>query len=106
MEKYQVGPFTDQFNKPLGKELWKFLHERENIIRMITASDLQRPAVEPLSEMLLEKFGEAVKADRVKMMIGHMVKQVMEENNYILKSKNLKTRISSVFHFASRYEKK
>ena len=73
---------------------------------METASDLQRPAVEPLSEVLLKRFGAKVKDDRTKQMIGHMVRQIMESLNYEHFSNNIKIRFGSVFSRASRYSRK
>lgn len=103
MLNYVSGTFTDLYKTPLGQEIWEFLNEPENIIRMVTASDLQRPAVEPLSKLLLARFGAKIKEDRYKMMIGHMTKQIMQSLNYHLESKNIKIRFGSVFSFASRY---
>ena len=106
MATYTPNQFSDLYNSSFGKEIWKFLNEHDNIIRMITASDLQRPAVEPLSEVLLDRFGKNIKQDRIKQMIGHMVRQIMESLNYELASGNIKVRFGSVFNRASKYSRR
>ncbi|MBK7105545.1 MAG: hypothetical protein IPH62_09700 [Ignavibacteriae bacterium] len=105
MINYSPHQFSDLFNTPFGKDLWGFLNEHDNIIRMITASDLQRPAVEPLSEVLLSRFGKKIKDDRTKQMIGHMVRQIMEAYHYYYVSNNIKIRFGSVFNRASKYSR-
>lgn len=70
--------------------LWVFLNEDETRIRMCTASDLGRPAVEAIEEQLLERFGAKVLEDRVKQMIGHMTRQAMEQDGYVVDAQNVK----------------
>ncbi len=105
MTTYSPNQFSDLFNTPFGQEIWTCLNEHDNIIRMLTASDLQRPAVEPLSEVLLDRFGERITDHRTKQMIGHMVRQIMEANNYHHASNNIKIRFGSVFNRASKYSR-
>jgi hypothetical protein len=70
---------------------------------METASELGRPAVEPLSRLLLKKFGKQIRNDRVKQMIGHMTRQVMESEGFSLHTQNLNVRTGGLFSKASRY---
>ncbi len=73
---FSPGPFSDVFDTDLGRGLWDYLTWESTIERMEDASDRGRPAVEPLQELLLERFGQAVAEDRVKQMIGRMIRQV------------------------------
>jgi len=103
---YRPDKFANTFKDEGGQALWDFLNEPENLIRMQTASYLSRPAVEPLSPMLLRRFGPSVKRDRIKQMIGHMARQVMEARGYSLDRSNVKIRrIGNIFASASRYVK-
>lgn len=63
----------------IGQQPWAFLTLPENVARLETASELSKPAVEGIEEQLLEAFREGVLADRVKQMIGHMVRQILEQ---------------------------
>ncbi|MER8917713.1 hypothetical protein NKI32_28350 [Mesorhizobium sp. M0761] len=75
--EYQPQNFRDLADTELGKEIWAYLKEYDNQIRMETATLLERAAVEPLAAGLIAEFGEDISDDRVKQMIGHMVRQVM-----------------------------
>ena len=79
---YNSGPFRNVYHTPLGRKLWKFLNRASTIRQMQNASDGGRPAVEPLGAPLLAQFGSQAGEDRIKQMIGHMVKQVLERNGY------------------------
>ncbi|MHB9446444.1 hypothetical protein ACYG9R_06685 [Mesorhizobium sp. RSR565B] len=80
--RYVPQNFRDLAETDLGKELWSFLKRSDNLIRMETATLLDRAAVEPLAAGLVAEFGEEVADDRVKQMIGHMVRQVMAALGY------------------------
>jgi len=104
---YRQERFKSTFENESGKEVWDFLVQPENVIRMETASFLSRPAIEPLSPLLLERFGERIRKDRIKQMMGHMVRQIMEHNGYILQQSNVKIgSADSIFARASRYARK
>ncbi|TRD03774.1 hypothetical protein FJV76_14125 [Mesorhizobium sp. WSM4303] len=79
---YVPQNFRDLWETDLGKELWDFLKQHDNLIRMETATLLERAAVEPLAAGLIAEFGDEVADDRVKQMIGHMVKQIMAALGY------------------------
>jgi hypothetical protein len=101
--KYYAGNFSDLAELTLGKDLWEFLNRDDNIVRMETATDLGRTAAEAISKNLLEKFGDDVKVNRVKQMIGHMIRQVMENRGYQIGSQNVKVDDKRLFVKASRY---
>lgn len=81
------GPsFGDLKDHPKRESLWHYLNEPETKTMMKTASDLGRPALEPLEELLLQRFEVFRIAgplrDRFKQMCGAMVRQVMEGEGY------------------------
>ncbi len=97
--------------------MWNLITTRENIIRMITATELERTAAESLGK----QFEIAYKGDTVdllmrrKQMIGYMIKVVMECFGYLVYSSRMQVsttrgdvtdnskRKSSYFTTASRY---
>ncbi len=103
---YRPDKFANTFKEEDGQALWDFLNEPDNVLRMVTASYLGRPAVEPLSPALLQRFGPSIKRVRLKQMIGHMVRQVLEARGYRLDRSTVKiTRIGNMFASGSRYVK-
>lgn len=103
---YEPGRFADLADSPLGKRLWRFLLEQESVLRLEVASELRHPAVEGVAESLLERFGSDVRPDRVKQMVGHMVRQVLEARGFVLDAQNLRTRFGAgLFSRASRYRR-
>ena len=72
---------------------------------METAAQLDRPAVEGIEESLLSEFGEAVLDGRTKQMIGHMVRQIMENRGYVVAQQNVKVTNGAPFTRATRYKK-
>ncbi len=103
---YRPDKFAMTFKAEGGRMIWDFLNERETVLRMETASYLGRPAIEPLSPLLLQRFGPSIKRVRLKQMIGHMVRQIMEARGYRLDRSNVKiSRIGNMFASGSRYVK-
>jgi hypothetical protein len=104
---YESGRYSTTFANEGGKEIWEFLADPQNLIRMETATYLSRPAIEPLSPFLLERFGDRAKQDRIKQMMGHMVRQIMEHKGYALHQGNVKiSSANNIFSRASRYADK
>ena len=102
--EYAAERFMSTYDSEGGAEIWRFLITPENLIRMETATYLSRPAIEPMSPFLVERFGERVRADRTKQMMGHMVRQIMEQRGYQLQQGNVKiSNNSNIFSRASRY---
>ena len=104
MYSYNPGVFASEFNTRTGHEIWDFLNLDENIVRMKTATALQRPAVEGLEEPLLATFGARIMPRRVKQMAGHMVRQIMEREGYVLDVQDVKVTNGGPFSRASRYK--
>jgi len=104
MWTYNPEKFASLFQTDIGQRLWSFLLRPETIARLETASELAKPAVEGIEEQLLEEFGEAILADRVKQMVGHMVRQVMEHRGWNLDQSDVKVQ-SVPFIKAARYRR-
>ena len=90
MDNYNLAPFyAKTFARPSGPIIWKFLNEERTIGKMEAASFYSRPSVEPLaSDLLALDFPGEISAevlnDTCSRLIGHMVRQVMEAQGYIV----------------------
>lgn len=101
---YVPGHFISTYNSQDGAVIFDFLKERDNIVRMKTATYLSRPAAEPLSPYLVEKFGPVIATDQVKKMIGHMIRQIMEHCGYQFDRSGVPIkREGNIFSSAARY---
>ena len=72
---------------------------------MKAAAELRRLPVEAVSRLLLDEVGDAVRQDRVKQMVGSMIRQIMEANGYALDASNRPVLYGGVFTKASRYRR-
>ncbi len=71
---------------------------------MKVACDLGQPAVVGIEEELLIVLGKDILIDRVKQMVGHMVRQVMEKEGFVIDQGDVK--IHSVpFSKGTRYKR-
>jgi len=102
-QPYDPGTFSDLASTKAGRRLWEFLNGAESVIRMETATFLRRPAVEPLAPFLLEEFGDDIRADRWKQLVGHMTRQVMKRLGYRLDAQGIRIRRGGLFTSGSRY---
>jgi hypothetical protein len=103
-EDYEPGRFVGDANTPLGHELFGFLAREASVDAMEVASDLGSPAVAGIEEKLLDKFGEKVLPDRIKQMIGHMVRKIMEDEGFVVDQSDVK--MGSVpFSKGTRYKR-
>jgi len=100
---YSPQNFSDLADTEFGRALWVFLKEHDNLIRMETATILERAAVEPLAGPLVEEFGDQAGDDRTKQMIGHMVRQIMEALGYELDRTGLRITRPSLFTSGAGY---
>ena len=106
MDDFEPGRFSDVHGTKLGRDILKFLNDPENVIRMETASELGRPAVEPLGDRMVQRFGANVREDRVKQFIGFAARQVMEARGFRLHAKGVKVRYcGDLFSVASSYRR-
>lgn len=101
---YKIGSYTD-IDSDLRNRIWSFLNERKTIQKMINVSNLNRPAAEGIAHDLFNKFG-IVFVDRVKMCIGYLIKQVMENNGFHWISKGHKLKQNPIFNKASKYSRR
>ena len=79
---YNSQQFSNTFNADLGREIWAFLHEDDNLIRMETATYLARPAVEPLISGLKARFDAPAFEDAARQMTDRMIRQIMEGRGF------------------------
>jgi hypothetical protein len=110
--QYQPSPALKELAKtPEAKDLWSYLCSSESIIRMVTATYLRKPALEPLSPYLRERF-EFFRAestnkssfDRYKQLAGSMTRQIMEALGYVHEKDSVSVQRTDVFKTASRYK--
>ena len=104
MPRYNPEKFKSLYEFPLGDRLWGFLNSEEIVARLIAFSEANRPAVHGIEEALLEEFGDAVCENRVKQMIGHMVRQIMEQRGWVIDQQNVSV-FSLPFIKATRYRR-
>ena len=101
-DEYDAGPFRSLADTDLGRRLWQFLNEELTVARLETTTDRAKPAVFGIEEQLLQRFGNVVADNRVKQMIGHMVRQVIESRGYRIERRNV-TIGSALFSKGTRY---
>ena len=101
--QYEPKNFSDLFDSPIGHQIWEVLNEPDNILRMETATFLRRTAVEPLSPVLLKAFGDVARGHRVKQMIGHMVRQILEARGYSIDRVGVRIKAGNIFASGTRY---
>ena len=104
MLTYRAEKFASLYDSELGQRIWAFLTRDDNLARLETASELSKPAVDGIEEQLLAEFREDVLADRVKQMIGHMVRQILEQRDWVLDQTDVKVQ-SVPFSKAARYRR-
>ena len=103
--KYEPRNFSDLFALPMGGELWSYLQRPALILAMEVATKLHRPAVEAIGEDLIREFGDSVRERRIKQMIGHMVRQLLESRGYALDAQRVLVRFDELFSTGSRYRR-
>ncbi|MDH2092431.1 hypothetical protein N5K21_27310 [Rhizobium pusense] len=102
---YDPQHFRELAESELGQSALEFLTHPYNVIRMITASDLDRVAVEPLAPFLVKEFGDEATDDRFKQFIGHAARQVLEFVRFAHDRKNLQITRPSLFSSGSGYRR-
>jgi hypothetical protein len=104
MFTYSPEKFASLYASDLGRRVWAFLCRPELVACLETACELSKPAVEGIEEQLLEEFREDILADRVKQMVGHMVRQILEQRDWVLDQNDVKVQ-SVPFSKAARYRR-
>lgn len=103
--EYEPQNFRDLAETDLGKAVWTFQKRPDNLIRMETATLLERAAVEPLAAGLVAEFGDEVRDDRTKQMIGHMTRQIMVALGYEIDRSGLRITRPSLFTSGATYRR-
>ncbi len=80
---YDIASFTDVAPE-WGDRLWAFLTWPDIVKRMTDASDARQPAAGAVGQLLLAICGEPVKQHRVRLFTGHLIRQVMEAQGYVI----------------------
>jgi hypothetical protein len=105
--KYEPGQFKDLFETDLGRRLWEYLTDATSVLRMETACELGRPAVEGIAVHLEESFGPEIASDpaklRWKQMVGHMTRQVLEKYGFQVDMQGVRVSRGTLFSKATRY---
>lgn len=104
--EYEPQTFKDMAKAPAASVIWKFLVRVDNVIRMETATALDRVAVEPLGKLLLEEFGVEIEDERTKQMIGHMARQIMYSLGYEVDRQHLRITRENLFMSGTSYRGK
>lgn len=104
--EYDPERFKNIHESEYGQLIWQFLIRPDNVIRIETACELDRPAVEALAKGLLEEFGADVAEDRIKQYIGHATRRILESRGYVLDRQGIRITRENLFTSASRYRAK
>jgi len=104
MTPFDPGQFANEAATPEGVKLWSVLNHPGVVARMETASDLGRPALEPVEDILLGEMGETIMLDRYKQMAGKMVRQIMEAAGFEHEASDVRL-TATPFYKASRYRR-
>lgn len=118
--EFVANTFKALYADEQGRAIWNYLNTEKSVIRMEAVSDVGKPAVLAVEEGLLNECGvkergkhdsnqaksdEDKRNDRIKQMIGAMVRQVMEHHGYQLHANNVKIPNSKIFYSAASYRK-
>lgn len=81
--------FATLYKTPGGQDLWQRLQNPEIVRIMSVASFLRRPAVEALSPYLHKEFGHDMQSKLMRQIVGHMVRQILENRGLQLDRNNV-----------------
>lgn len=103
--------FADVYNGPMGAAYWDFLTRPEHVLLMEGATFLKQPAIAVLGPRLVQQFGPDLGApkagkttDRIKQVLGHMVKDVLASLGYKIEQRSVPVdRFGTIFTTATRY---
>ena len=104
MDDFDANYFGDMGRTKLANQLWRFLNAEESVIRLIVASELKHVALDGVVLALEKKFGNVLRENRVRQMVGAMVKQVLAPHGWQVAEKSIKVRFGEYFTVAARYE--
>lgn len=96
--------FASLHKTDLGQHSWEFLTRPESLARLETASQVSKPAVDRIEEQFPDVFREYDLADRVMQIVCHIVRQILEQRDWVLDQSDVK--VPSVpFRMATRYRR-
>lgn len=101
--RYDPQNFRDLYESELGSSIWDFMRRPDSLVRMETATYLGRSAVEPLGPYLVYEYGSEIEDDRIKQMIGHMARQIMEALDFELERKGMRITRGGLFTTGAKY---
>ncbi|TBC98962.1 hypothetical protein ELH24_09915 [Rhizobium ruizarguesonis] len=101
--EYDSQNFRELAESDLGVAAIAFMKHPTNVVRMQTATDLDRVAVEPLGKWLVKEFGDDASDDRFKQFVGHVARQIMEYIGYQHDRKSLQITRPNLFSSGSSY---
>lgn len=113
----RLSAMLEGVSYPEAQEAWELITARENIIKMISATEIKRTAAEILGPLFQEKYPpqDDEKIKPRKQMIGYMIKIIMECFGYITSGGRMQidttrrpddsTRRANYFRSATRYAK-
>ena len=105
MNNFDAGTFEQEYKSLDGQRLWSVLNRADVVARMETASDLGRPALAAVEDILLAELDTVILGHRFKQMAGRMTKQILEERGFEHEASGI--RLNSVpFYKASRYRRR
>lgn len=104
MTPYRPDRFTATYAHFNGAAVWAWLHQPDILIALQTAVTLRRPAVEAISPHLRTTFAEFTNHLKFRQMVGHMVRQVMEEHGFHMHRSNVRIPASgSLYGYGAVY---
>jgi hypothetical protein len=82
MLKYEPRQFRDVWTRASSKRMWKYLTSHDALIRMDVAVEIKRAPYEGVASPFESEFGHLLDDQRVKQMVGHMIRQIMTFHGY------------------------
>lgn len=87
IKTYNPGRFAYLMEKPFSHDLWHFLTDEKRIKLMVSASELNRLAIEPVLGDLELRFDEYLSSpdypeEEISVFANNMIKQILEKNGY------------------------
>ena len=89
----------------VARSLWKFLNQRDQVVRLEVASELGHAAVDGVVIDMERKFDTSLRDKRTKQMVGAMIKRVLESRGWRVGEKGIRVRLGRRFSVAARYHK-
>jgi hypothetical protein len=106
INSFEADKFSD-IPRALIEAIWAFLNQRYVVDRLKIVSEYGITGVEGIPEKdFIAKFGEVVKEDRTKQLVGYLVKQILEREGFELRSRGATIRFGSIFSRGSKYSPK